>query len=91
MLKQNPKDRPSIREILTKPFLFGKVQAYMKKIYSEKEKHEPQIIKSLQDQATSLGFTLEEEKVKKEEVKGKKDTNENKSGLSTKEKLKQES
>jgi len=39
MLSQNAKTRPSIIEILMRPFLFGKVQNYMKKIYNEKDKY----------------------------------------------------
>jgi NIMA (never in mitosis gene a)-related kinase len=40
MLSQNSKNRPSIFEILTRPFLFGKVKNYIKKIYKAKEMYE---------------------------------------------------
>lgn len=37
MLSQNPKKRPSILEILKKPFLNRKVQPYIKEIYKNRK------------------------------------------------------
>lgn len=64
MLSQNSKNRPSIFEILTRPFLFGKVQNYMRKIYNNKEKYDSELIDSLMEQAKTLGIVLTESKSK---------------------------
>jgi serine/threonine protein kinase len=64
MLSQNSKNRPSIFEILTRPFLFGKVKNYIKRIYKNREKYENEVIESLVEQAKSLRIGLEEPKGK---------------------------
>ena len=58
MLSQNSKKRPSILEILKKPFLLKKAQAYLKELYSNKKLLDGGQIESIKAQAKALGFLL---------------------------------
>ena len=55
MLAQNPKNRPSILEILKKPFLVKKVHAYLRDLYDSLKEIEGNQLESILSQAKVFG------------------------------------